>query len=812
MIARFHNIIVHILVVITVATALFIGWTGWLQVDYPYDGFDWSSLTGEVESVDKNGPAFALIGTVDRIIAVDERSVPISTSLYTGKQPGDVVILTIARQVNVLSVPIVLTPPPWNIRLIRLLPILVSFGFLAIGTYVFSYQTHDVKSRLFLLVCLVSSIALASGSLSTTGPPLANLLFSISMCWLIPLIVSFHLFFPKPNHSIKLRFMSGLLLSIATMVSVWQVLVDPLDRSMNATQAGLYTFHRIWLVIGLILVVYLLLRAYRFENPGAARQQVGIVTLGGSITALMFLGFVLLPDTYLGKPLLPYNVSFVLLLLIPLSYTYAIVYFHLIPLDSHVSRMISSSLTLVLLLGIFLLLTITIVRILPAEAWKEPLILTTIMMGVILLGIPLKGSIQSIVDRLFYGRSYDLRTKIQKVSQLLQEPAGYSNFRQELICELVRTMQLECACIYLHDGEEGFTAGRFSGNCRKEFSEKKVLDHQNVIIQDILGRRAPVPVQGLCKELGFGAGSQSGPAFLACEQAHLLIPLHGSRGLTGFMLTGAKTGRGDVSKEEQEILQVISWQAGIALENIHMAAELKQRNLECIRLNHQVLLAGETERKRLAWELHDQTIQSLAGIGYGLAELRYHLNVEGQEMLNGIQDSVFGIINDLRQLYSDLRPPLLDTMGLVAAIRSLVRNYNKESLYRVTLSVNGEEEEGLTEDVAICIYRILQETLRNAQKYSHARLLEVQLNLEPGRIYLCIEDDGVGFCVPKNLGQFSFQGHYGLMGIKERVEMLSGSLIVQSAPDRGTRIAIDIPINCEEQGPILEHQGDNDAD
>jgi signal transduction histidine kinase len=796
---RANNLIVYSLVSFIIIVALFIFWAGWLNLNYPHDGFNWYSQSGEIETVDGNGPVSGLIETGDRVIAIDDRFIPIIDSLYFDKRPGDVVIMTVQRQESVVSLPVVLSIPPWNVRLSRFLPIIVAFGFWVAGTYVFSYQPRDQKSRLFLLVCLCSGLALAAGSISVISPEFVRRLFSVSLYWLVPLIVSFHMVFPKPNYYPSIRYFNYFLFCVAIIMSLYQILVISIERSLDYFQSALYMFHRMWLTTGLLVVVFLLIMAYRSENSDVTRRQVGIITLGGGLAVLMFLGLALIPDIFHGKPLLLYNFSFVFILLIPLSYIHAITQFHLIPIDRYVNRTISSILTMVLLLGIFLLTAIALVRIVPEEAWLEPLALLVIMMGIVLLGVPLKRGVESLVEHLFYGRTYDYRSTIQNVSQLMQEQLNDTDFGRVLLRELVTTMQLECACIHLSNGENRFTADGFAyENCRRISSEKGGLIHNFQTSDGFSGRREPLPLKVLHQEADDILKFLSEEKLPTCDQAKLLIPVHGSRGSMGFILTGSKTGKGEISKDEEGVLQIIARLAGIALENINLASENKQRNLECVHLNHQILRAGETERKRLAWELHDQIIQSLTGAGYGLAELRYKLDQEEQSGLNTIQENIFEVVNDLRRICTDLRPPLLDTLGLVAAIRSLVRNFSRGSEYRVILEVDGEEEVELTEEIEMSIYRILQEILHNAQKYSQARLVQVKLALEPERVFLRVEDDGEGFVIPENLSQFGVKGHFGLMGIKERVEMLDGTLKVISAPKRGSQITIEIPTTLKQ--------------
>ncbi|MEJ2301431.1 MAG: histidine kinase [Anaerolineales bacterium] len=790
-----HNVSAYVLPVFSMLVFSLIVWIGWLLSEIPYDGFVWSSQSGAVKRVDKQGPASGLIQLEDRILAVDGRSVPIRYSVYADKRPGDIVIITIERQGNQLSVPLQLRASSWKIRLPMLVPVLVALGFWIIGNYIYSFQTSSIQSRLFLLVCLISSIALATGTISASGPPLTSKLFAVSLYWLVPLIVSFHLIFPKPQKLASLRLLNSFLFAAAIIISLYQLIDNRIEQGIDYAHTGLYIFHRVWLASGLILVVYLLISVYRSEDSAAARRQIGVVSLGGVTSLLMFLGLTLVPDMLLHKPLFSYNTSFAYLFIIPLSYGYSIVHYQFIPLDRHINRKISSGLTLILVLSILLLFGVVLIRLLPSDLLLHPLMLFAIMLGASAIGVPLERKVHLFVDRLFYGESYDCQTTVKKISQTISDSGSHSELGQLFIQELVQAMQLECACILLFNGAGKSAGDSFvCGDCHARNAGKKGLNGEGPISRCLLNRESPMPVQILRQELENATYSQSDLDLVTCEQARLLMPLHCSTGLLGIIATGPKIGKGEISKDEQEILQVIARQAGIAFEKVNLAAELKQRNLECVRLNQQVLLAGEAERKRLAWELHDQTIQSLTGVGYGLSELRYHLNHEGQPVLTEIQDHVFGIIHDLRQICADLRPSLLDTMGLAAAIRSLIRACNKESAYQVTLEVCGKEEQELPEGVAICIYRSLQETLRNVQSHSDARLVQVRLSLEPCRVSLYVQDDGKGFLIPKNLGLFSTHGHFGLMGIKERVEMLSGTFKIESTAGRGCRVMIDIPL------------------
>ena len=203
----------------------------------------------------------------------------------------------------------------------------------------------------------------------------------------------------------------------------------------------------------------------------------------------------------------------------------------------------------------------------------------------------------------------------------------------------------------------------------------------------------------------------------------------------------------------------------------------------------------EEERKRLARELHDDTVQSLIVLGQQVdrihkAGLRDANPCSEQLALvrQGIRDLVHGI----RRLIGDLRPSYLDDLGLVPALEALVKAGSP--LYQGELVINGEQRR-LPPDVELAIYRIVQEALRNVEQHAQAQNVSVQLGFEEQGVRVLVEDAGVGFEVPPSPDDLAHSGHFGLLGMRERAMLSGGWLSLASAPGQGTKVEVYLPVS-----------------
>jgi signal transduction histidine kinase len=218
---------------------------------------------------------------------------------------------------------------------------------------------------------------------------------------------------------------------------------------------------------------------------------------------------------------------------------------------------------------------------------------------------------------------------------------------------------------------------------------------------------------------------------------------------------------------------------------------LRERDAQRQRLLRMVITAQEDERKRIARELHDETTQSLAVLTMGLESAAAALRSGGPiPRLDEVKAVAVRALEEVHRLILDLRPAVLDDLGLFAALRW----YAERHLATRGLSVRCEIQEldrKLPPEVAIALFRIGQETMNNIARHAQAESVLVQLGQDEREIRIEIEDDGRGFdpsVAPQD------RPHYGLLGIRERAELLGGTAVIDSAPGKGTRVEVRVPL------------------
>ena len=204
--------------------------------------------------------------------------------------------------------------------------------------------------------------------------------------------------------------------------------------------------------------------------------------------------------------------------------------------------------------------------------------------------------------------------------------------------------------------------------------------------------------------------------------------------------------------------------------------------------------AQEEERKRISHELHDDTIQALVVLSRKLDALTGSKDIpnEVREQLEELWNQAGSIVQGVRRLSQDLRPAAIDRLGLLPAIRWLADDVSKFSGIKTKVNVIGKEHR-LPEEGAIALYRIIQEALRNVWRHSGATRagIIIEFHYKYTRITIC--DNGKGFTLPEQVSDLAKQGKLGLAGMQERVQLIGGTISVESVPGRGTTITIEAP-------------------
>lgn len=228
-------------------------------------------------------------------------------------------------------------------------------------------------------------------------------------------------------------------------------------------------------------------------------------------------------------------------------------------------------------------------------------------------------------------------------------------------------------------------------------------------------------------------------------------------------------------------------------ELAHMARKVKQAQASLRGYIGAITAGQEDERRRLARELHDDTLQSLIALNQRVQLARLDLGDHpAQSSLAELQQLAEQTIENLRRFTRALRPIYLEDLGLVTALEMLAR----ETHQSVSLSADFRKvgaEQRLAPEVELTLYRIAQEALSNVTRHAQAAHASITLAFNPRSVTLTVVDDGRGFAVPDSPAEFAPGGHFGLLGMHERAELISAHLKIESAPGRGTRVTVELP-------------------
>ena len=235
---------------------------------------------------------------------------------------------------------------------------------------------------------------------------------------------------------------------------------------------------------------------------------------------------------------------------------------------------------------------------------------------------------------------------------------------------------------------------------------------------------------------------------------------------------------------DEYALELLAGQAATSIRNGRLVQQLHERSSMLIQ-------AQETERRRIARELHDELGGQLSALDMKLAEARQAAN-SSDAAIEEAQAQIRGLSDHLRTLILDLRPSALDELGLFDALEGYVERYQERTGVMVRLRIGFENRRRFGEEVETAIYRIVQEALTNVARHADVEEARVRVEPENGAIRVVVADEGAGFDVESVATESET---IGLSGMRERAGLLGGRFEVTSAPGEGTRITVVIPVS-----------------
>lgn len=294
-------------------------------------------------------------------------------------------------------------------------------------------------------------------------------------------------------------------------------------------------------------------------------------------------------------------------------------------------------------------------------------------------------------------------------------------------------------------------------------------------------------------------------------KAFVCVPLRAKEKVLGVLNVASRIQR-DYTSNDMHLLYAIGDQLGIAIEQARLYERLRIARERYRRLARQTLVAQDDERKRLARELHDETSQTLSGLTLqlqALVDITENSNPRDTELiasLKKVQSLTTQVHSEVSRIIRDLRPSLLDTLGLIPAIRQ----YAETNLHPLSINVSVEMrgmDRRLPPEVETGLFRVIQGAVGNIIQHSKAKNASIILEYQGGELSLSIIDDGVGFDVSKITDIEESGRGRGLFSMRERVMLLGGTGWVESEPGKGTKCRARIPGLWEEKDAANSSDG-----
>jgi signal transduction histidine kinase len=280
------------------------------------------------------------------------------------------------------------------------------------------------------------------------------------------------------------------------------------------------------------------------------------------------------------------------------------------------------------------------------------------------------------------------------------------------------------------------------------------------------------------------------PAFLDAGLVSVVAaPIASGNRAFGALAVGSLHEARPFSATEVSTLSSVGRQAGIAIDNARLYQNMRY-------YARQITRAQEDERKRIAREAHDETAQALVALARRLDALIASPELPSPsfgERLGGLRELTTEALQSVRRFSQDLRPPVLDDLGFVAAVRGLTRSLEEVGV-ETELQVSGSPYR-LSPEEELVLFRIAQEALNNARRHADAPRAKVMISFRDNNVQMVIEDDGRGFDAPDRLVDLAVSGKLGLIGMYERARVLGGTLRIDSQPGQGTKVIVDTPVH-----------------
>jgi len=375
-----------------------------------------------------------------------------------------------------------------------------------------------------------------------------------------------------------------------------------------------------------------------------------------------------------------------------------------------------------------------------------------------------------------------LETLLEIGRRLQQETMDCDQLSQQLV-QTVRQIipSADAALLWLRRGEQFVLAAKSGGP--ETLLPGYVLPASAALLDRLQAEDTLSPVEAANMQ------AQVVPILHGLKAA-LVAPMRLDDRLEGIICADSFTRTDAFAAYEHTLLRSLAAQAAATLQNVRLVNQLRD-------LSRRLLMAHEEERRRIARELHDEVGALLTSVQLCLGMAQTAAPPETSLLTENLREArqlIDRLTQEVRQLTLQLRPLLLDELGLAGALRAYVERFERQTRITVQLSLLLPERSNLPELTELTAYRFVQEALTNVARHARVDQVEVAVTLTESYLNLIVQDQGDGFD-PEDV--FASGGSMGLSAMRERIELLGGRLKVDSSPQQGTRLEAYLPLVAE---------------
>lgn len=727
-----------------------------------------SNTITEIDPATPNAASFQL---GDQILEVGGIDITAPISLRRGRGVGDSLTYRVERAGETLDIEMRLVAPPRVAQVQRVITIVLALAFWCLGFFVFLRRPDDPGFRMFLLANLAVAVVLGTLDLAAVHEPWAAVVGYLALLLSPALFVHFHLYFPA-----RVAVARGRSLMVTLYLTAALLFGAFLYSGLNGLpEQPWYPLHSVTFLLYLIgsyaIGLFLLISMWR-RGDGRTRRRIRVIVVG-TLVAVLPLMTIFIGEFFYEATVVRIQLTLLGLGAIPLAYAYALHRDDLVSSERRIHRVLIATLLALALLATAMAVQRLLGALFPSLAYS-PIAASVAAVAVAIVITPLRGGIEVVVSRLLYGSAYSYLTVFSDAVEALGdlEPASLESV---LTRRIPQVMGIDQATVWAVDKDQQ-RMYPLAGS-------------------DRLGEPASVERDRVWARLATGTPTVLRAADVAWPgAARWLVPLRLADEVVGLWALGPRSNDESLSPVDLRLIDLTARTASLVVKVatlLHEArvklAESEAMQAEIQRAYSRLTVAEETERRRLALELHDDVLQSV----YALEMAIRQATRRSPALLDGglgdrVRDQVGEIITRIRQVCSGLYPPLLDTMGLAASLSLFADDLSEQYGIAVHLDISTERH---ARPVEAALYRIAQEALTNVARHAQVAKASVQVVASGKQIALSVRDGGVGFDPSAVSGR-----RFGLMGMTARATELGGTLTIESREGVGTSLVVTIPL------------------